>query len=254
MSIATDHNTSKVKLSNSSVAKGESTRKHLVFTRLKELYPHAKIFLTYSSSWELLVAVILSAQCTDIIVNKVTNNLFKKYTTIEDYCNASITEFETDIKSTGFFHNKAKNILAAAKLIKDKFNNSVPSTMDELLTIPGVARKTANVVLGNAFNHVEGIAVDTHVHRISQRLRLISLDSIGGKKETMFLKKDRNVVDYKKDADANKIESELMKVVPESDWFPITYRIIDHGRSICKAQHPLCSRCPLSDLCPASRV
>lgn len=217
---------------------------------LKEHYPHASIVLTYSNPWELLVAVILSAQCTDIVVNKVTARLFLKYKTLDDYVNASILEFEKDIQSTGFFHHKAKNILATAKIITDTFGGIVPRTMEEMLTLPGVARKTANVVLGNAYGVVEGIAVDTHVIRLSQRLRLVDLEKIGGK-NTIFFK---TVVDFIKDADPVKIEKQLMDVFPREDWFKLTYLLIDHGRAVCKAQRPKCESCVLRILCPASRV
>lgn len=231
-----------------------------IITLLKKNYPNAKIALSYKNPWELLVAVILSAQCTDLVVNKVTQKLFVKYPTLEDYVRADAVDFEQDIKSTGFYHNKAKNILAAAKLIKEKFKRKVPNTMEELLTIPGVARKTANVVLGNAYGVVEGMAVDTHVLRLSQRLRLVDLDTIGGKKE-MYYKKaasrpslEREIVDYKKDADPVKIEQQLMTVVPKADWFKLTYLLIDHGRAICKAQSPDCTDCVLHTLCPSSRI
>ena len=143
---------------------------------LKKTYPAAGIVLHYSTTWELLVSVILSAQCTDTMVNKVTEKLFAKYVELDDYVAADINEFEGDIKSTGFYRNKAKNILSSAKIVKEKFGGRVPKTMEEILTLPGVARKTANVVLGNAYGVVEGIAVDTHVHRLSQRLRLVDLD------------------------------------------------------------------------------
>ena len=219
---------------------------------LKKTYPQAKIVLKYGNPWELLVAVILSAQCTDKMVNKVAEKLFAKYKTLDDYVTADLAKFEQDIKSTGFYHNKAKNILAAAMLIKEKFGGKIPKTMAEMCTIPGVARKTANVVLGNAHGIVEGIAVDTHVFRLSQRLRLVNLDRIGGKKELFF--KSESIVDYKKDADPNKIEQELMGMIPKEDWFKTTYLLIDHGRAICKAQHPDCSHCLLNKMCPASRI
>lgn len=233
---------------------------------LKQSYPNAKIVLHFSSAWEMLVSVILSAQCTDVMVNKVTEKLFKKHKTFDDYVSADIAEFEQDIKSTGFYHNKAKNILAAAKLIKGKFKGKVPKTMEEMVTIPGVARKTANVVLGNAYGVVEGIAVDTHVLRLSQRLRLVDLEKIGGKIKAVFkrgglaipqghpLRKEQIVIDYKKDADPVKIEQQLMAVVPKEDWFKLTYLLIDHGRAVCKAQNPDCTHCILNQLCPASRV
>jgi endonuclease III len=221
---------------------------------LKIHYKEAKIALRYSNTWELLVAVVLSAQCTDVMVNKVTSQLFLKYTTLDDYAQADIKEFEKDIKSTGFFHNKAKNILAAAHLVKNSFSSKVPDTMDELLTIPGVARKTANVVLGTAFGKAVGIAVDTHVSRISQRLRLVSLDSIGGKTILYFSNKGIEIVDYKKDANPVKIEAELMNVIPKNEWIFFTYRIIEHGRKVCKAQNPDCAHCFLRDICPSSRI
>lgn len=245
--------------------RGESLQKRkervqAAISILKRTYPHAKIVLQYGNSWELLVSVILSAQCTDIMVNKVTEKLFQKYPRLEDYVNADTGEFEQDIKSTGFYHNKAKNILAAAKLIKQKFDGKIPKTMSEMLSIPGVARKTANVVLGNAYGIVEGIAVDTHVLRLSQRLRLVDLEKIGGKKALHFTRPGPRQagpgleVDYKKDADPVKIEKQLMEVLPRQDWFKATYLLIDHGRAVCKAQHPDCAHCILNILCPSSRV
>jgi endonuclease-3 len=232
-----------------------------VLTLLKTAYPDAKIVLHYHNSWELLVSVILSAQCTDVMVNKVTETLFQKYPTLEDYVRADPKEFEQDIKSTGFYRNKAKNILAAARIIKEKFAGAIPRTMGDMLTIPGVARKTANVVLGNAYGIVEGIAVDTHVLRLSQRLRLVEPEKIGGKKSARFIRHDfasqdhvLRVFDYKKDADPVKIEKELMAVIPKSDWFKATYLFIDHGRAVCRAQNPQCTHCVLRDLCPSSRV
>ena len=228
-----------------------------VLALLEKHYPHARIVLRYGNPWELLVAVILSAQCTDVMVNKVTEKLFATYRSLDAFVRADIKEFEQDIRSTGFYHNKAKNILAAAKLVKEKFHGSVPKTMEELLTIPGVARKTANVVLGNAYGVVEGIAVDTHVLRLSQRLRLVDLDKIEGKKRFSFARPGLaklKGIDYKKDADPVKIERELMAVIPQKDWFKTTYLLIDHGRAVCKAQNPNCAACILHDLCPASRV
>ena len=221
---------------------------------LKKHYPKATIALRYGSPLELLISVILSAQCTDKKVNEVTALLFKKYPTLERYCQADPREFEQDIRQTGFYRSKAKNILTTVKLIRDKFGGVVPRTMEELLTLPGVARKTANVVLGNAYGVVSGIAVDTHVLRISQRLRLVPLDKIGGKKKMVFKKQGREVVDFVKDADPVKIENELMNVIPQDQWFSLTYRIIDHGRSLCKSQNPNCSECFLQNLCLSSRV
>lgn len=231
----------------------DKKRTGTIIQTLKNAYPHARIVLRYSSPWELLVAVVLSAQCTDSAVNKVTQKLFAKYTTLDEYVSADSRVFEQDIKSTGFYHNKAKNLLAAAKLIKTMFNGNVPKTMDEMLTIPGVARKTANVVLGNAYGVVEGIAVDTHVLRLSQRLRLVDLTKIGGKK-LMIFERDRKVfIDYTRDADPVKIEKELMTLIPKQDWFIFTYLLIDHGRAVCRAQNPNCAACVLNKLCPSSR-
>ena len=237
----------------------DSARVKKILEELKSAYPRAKIVLRYKTPWELLVSVILSAQCTDVVVNRVTEKLFAKYKALDDYVNADHSEFEQDIKSTGFYHNKAKNILAAARLVKEKFGGKVPATMEEILTIPGVARKTANVVLGNAYGVVEGIAVDTHVLRLSQRLRLVDLEKIGGKKEvtvqrSMTGSRPVNVLDYKKDADPVKIEQQLMSVVPKKDWFKTTYVLIDHGRAVCKAQKPDCGHCVVARLCPASRT
>lgn len=233
-------------------------RVQTILVQLKKAYPKARIVLRYRSPWELLVSVILSAQCTDVTVNRVTEKLFAKYKTLDDYVHADLKQFEADIKSTGFYHNKAKNILASARLVKEKFGSKVPRTMAEILTLPGVARKTANVVLGNAYGVVEGIAVDTHVHRLSQRLRLVDLDTIGGKKKVTFQRTTGSrlvtVVDYKKDADPNKIEQQLMSMISKKDWFRTTYLLIDHGRAVCKAQKPNCEHCIVAHLCPASRA
>ena len=198
---------------------------------LRHSYPNAHIALTYKNPWELLVAVILSAQCTDIRVNIVTKTLFSKYKTLTDYASSNIKEFEQDIRSTGFYHTKAKHIITAAKLIQEKFHGEVPQAMEELLTLPGVARKTANVVLYNAFHKNEGIAVDTHVMRLSERLQLVSKKAY------------RNPI---------KIELELMKIIPVSEWGNITFRLIDHGRAICQAKKPNCQMCPLQKLCPSA--
>jgi endonuclease-3 len=221
---------------------------------LKDAYPKARIILRYSTPWELLVAVMLSAQCTDVTVNKVTEKLFAKYKSLDAYVHANPTEFEGDIKSTGFYHNKAKNVLAAANLIQTKFGGTVPKTMEEMLTIPGVARKTANVVLGNAYGVRVGIAVDTHVLRLSQRLRLVDLTKIGGKKRMVFERGGKKLTDYTKDADPVKIEKELMARIPKKDWFILTYLLIDHGRHTCRAQNPNCAGCIVNKLCPSSRL
>lgn len=193
----------------------------IINNTLKKLFPNAKIILNYSNNWELMVAVELSAQCTDLMVNKVTAQLFKKYRTLDDYVSVPIHEFEQDIHSTGFYHNKAKNILAAAKMIKEKFHGKVPHTMNDILTVPGVARKTANVVLGNAYGVVEGIAVDTHVRRLS---RLYGLTQ---------------------NTDPVKIERDLMRILPKSEWFAFTYRLISYGRSYCPAKSHDHAQCPL---------
>ena len=197
-----------------------------IIKKLKKEYPKARIALKFTNPLEILVATILSAQCTDKRVNMVTETLFKKYRTIHDYANANIKEFEEEIKSTNFYKNKAKNIIEAAKIILKKFNGQVPKTMNELLTLPGVARKTANIVLSNAYGIVEGIAVDTHVRRLSQRLGL------------------------SKNTDPEKIENDLMKIIPKNDWFIISYLLIEHGRKICSAKKAECNICILSNLCP----
>lgn len=192
-----------------------------IVKKLKELFPESTIALHYVTNWELLVAVELSAQCTDKKVNEVTAKLFKKYRKLDDYVNADPQEFEQDIKSTGFYHNKAKNILAAAKMVKERFGGRVPQTMKEMLEIPGVARKTANVVLGMAYGVVEGIAVDTHVIRLSNLLGL---------------------TDQK---DPVKIERDLMEILPKEEWVGFTYRLIDYGRKYCPARPHDHATCPL---------
>lgn len=199
-----------------------------IFSLLLKNYPNARIVLTYSNTWELLVAVILSAQCTDTRVNLVTEKLFKKYKTVKDYAEANLSEFKQDIRSTGFFRNKAKNIIKSANIILDKFNGKIPKSMDDMLTLAGVARKTANVVLGNAYGIVEGIAVDTHVRRLANRLGLSS------------------------NSDPVKIEQDLMKLFPKKDWFKLTYLLIEHGRKICNAKKPLCNECFLNKVCPSA--
>ena len=178
--------------------------------------------LKFSSPWELLVAVILSAQCTDKMVNKVTEKLFNKYQSFEDYLTATPSEFERDIYSTGFYRSKTKHILATAKIIKEKYNGLVPQTMEEMIQLPGVGRKTANVVLGNAFGVVVGIAVDTHVKRISRVLGLT------------------------KHTDPDKIEKDLMKIVPKKEWLRFTYLLIEYGRKYCTAKKHDHIHCPLT--------
>jgi endonuclease-3 len=195
-----------------------------IIAELKKLFPNAGMILKHGNNWELLVAVELSAQCTDKKVNEVTEKLFKKYKTLGDYIRAKPHEFEKDIFQTGFYKNKAKNILAAAKIVKEKFGGKLPKTMAEMLTIPGVGRKTANVVLGNAYGIVEGIAVDTHVGRLARVLGL------------------------SKHTDPNKIERDLMKLVPKKDWFKFTYLLIEYGRNYCPARPHNHGECPLSGM------
>ncbi len=199
-----------------------------IITRLRKKYPDSKVALTFSNPWELLVAVILSAQCTDKKVNEVTPILFARYKTIDEYVHADKKEFQSIIHSTGFYRAKTKNILATANIVKEKFNGNVPRTMDQLLTLRGVARKTANVVLGNAYNVVDGIAVDTHVIRLSQRLGLSS------------------------HTQPEKIEKDLMKLIPKKNWMNSTYLIIDHGRATCTAKDPRCDLCPIKKICPSA--
>lgn len=197
---------------------------------LKQLYPKAHIALNYSNEWELLVAVMLSAQCTDKMVNTVTQTLFKKYTTLKDYTKAKQSVFEKDIRSTGFYRNKAKNILATAQKIQGEFGGKVPRTMEELTSLPGVARKTANVVLSNAFGINTGIAVDTHVRRFVIRFDLS---------------------DYK---DPVRIEKELMEIVPQKEWNTITYGLIEYGRSVCPARKHDCREHPLTKVYPQANA
>ncbi len=201
-------------------------RARKIVATLKKLFPKASIALTYRTNWELLVAVILSAQCTDKKVNEVTKTLFKKYKNLDDYAEADRKKFEKDIRATGFYRNKAKNILGAARVIKEKFRGKIPRTMEEMLTIPGVARKTANVVLGNAYGVVEGIAVDTHVRRFSIKLGLTDND------------------------DPVKIERDLMEILPKKEWFPFTYKVIEYGRQVCKARPHDCKNHPLTKIYP----
>ena len=193
---------------------------------LKKLFPRARMALNYGNNWELLVAVMLSAQCTDKKVNEVTARLFKKYPTLDSYAKARPLQFEKDIYSTGFYRNKAKNIIAAARMIKEKFGGHVPYMMTELLELPGVARKTANVVLGNAYGVVEGIAVDTHVRRFARKFDLT--DS----------------------ADPKKIEQDLIRLFPKKEWFLLTYRLIEYGRTICTARKHECGKHPLTRIYP----
>lgn len=188
---------------------------------LAHLYPHAKVFLAHKNPWELLIAVILSAQCTDAMVNKVTAKLFKKYKTLNDYVNAKPAIFEHDIRSTGFYRQKTKNVLATAKIVKVKFKGKVPRTMEELTTLPGVGRKTANIILQSAFHTVVGIPVDTHVRRL---VRLLGLSN---------------------NHDPDKIEKDIMTAFPKKEWSAISYRLISYGREYCPARAHDHAKCPL---------
>jgi len=195
---------------------------------LEKEYPKAKTALNYTGPLGILVATILSAQCTDKRVNVVTKSLFKKYKTAEDYANADLGELEEAVRSTGFYRNKAKNIKRSGRMLVEKYDSQVPRTMNELLELPGVARKTANIVLSNAYGVIEGIAVDTHVRRLSKRLGLTE------------------------NKNPNKIEADLMEIVPKSHWKRITDLLIFHGRNICMAKKPKCSLCGLNKLCPSA--
>ena len=195
---------------------------------LRKSYPSAKTALNFKTPIQMLVSTILSAQCTDVRVNKVTPALFKKYATADDFAGAKLPELQTLIRSTGFYRNKAKNIQGAAEVIVKKYKGEVPRTMDEMLELPGVARKTANVVLHNAYGIVAGVVVDTHVGRLARRLGL---------------------TDQK---DAAKVEKDLMKIVPKKDWANISYWLIDHGRAVCKSQKPNCGACVLNNICPSA--
>jgi len=197
-----------------------------IIKRLKKEYPDAHCALVHTNAFELLIATILSAQCTDVRVNIVTANLFRKYRQPQDYLKVSQEELEQDIRSTGFFRNKAKNIQAACEKIIANFGGAIPNTMEELLTLNGVARKTANVVLGNAFGIASGVVVDTHVSRLSNRLGLTE------------------------ETTPEKIEKDLSELVPKKDWIMFPHWLISHGRAICQARKPKCAECVLENLCP----
>ena len=198
-----------------------------ILRRLDRMYPNATCALHHTSPWELLVATILSAQCTDKRVNEVTPGLFAKYPTPQDFAAVRPEVLAEDIKSTGFFNNKAKSIVGAAKRVTGEFGGEVPRTIEEMLTIPGAARKTANVVLGTAYGIPSGVVVDTHVMRISQRL------------------------DLTKNTDPVKIEQDLMKIIPKERWILFSHQIILHGRALCMARVPECEACDLNSLCYA---
>jgi endonuclease-3 len=205
-------------------------RAPVIIKRLRTAYPDATVALRASNPLEMLVATILSAQCTDERVNKVTETLFQKYRTPQDYLDVPEEELANDIRSTGFFNQKTRSIRGACRVIVDEFGGEVPATMEELITLPGVARKTANIVLGNSFGTAVGIAVDTHVRRVSQRLG------------------------FTEHEDPDKIEQDLMRLIPKRQWFPFTYVLIDHGRAVCVARTPRCGECAVSELCPSSLV
>jgi endonuclease III len=204
------------------------TKRHVenVLRRLRRRYPDATCALRFRSPLELLVATILSAQCTDERVNLVTRELFRKYRTAADYAEVPLDELKKEIQSTGFFNNKAKNIQSCCRILVERHGGEVPRDMETLVQLPGVGRKTANVVLGTAYGVAEGVVVDTHVARVSRRLGLSP------------------------HADPEKIEADLMRLVPRSEWIAWSHRLIRHGRGICTARKPKCGECPLGDICP----
>ena len=199
-----------------------------ILAKLKRMYPKAKCSLDFTNAFELLIATMLSAQSTDVRVNIVTKTLFRKYPDPKSFANAKQPEMERDVRQTGFFRNKAKAVIAASKAIMEKHGGDVPRTMEDLTALPGVGRKTANVVLANAFKTPVGIVVDTHVTRVSGRLGLTE------------------------HSDAEKIEQDLMKLVPQKEWTSYSHRIILHGRQICIARKPKCAECDLNELCPSA--
>jgi endonuclease-3 len=199
-----------------------------ILKRLNQLYPDVTCALTHKNAWELLVATILSAQSTDVNVNRVTPELFKKYPTVEDFAALTPEQLEPDIRSTGFFRNKSKSVVGAAKMLVQDFKGEVPTDIDQLLTLPGVARKTANVVLGSWFKMAEGVVVDTHVTRISRRLELTRQE------------------------DPKKIEQDLMQIIPRERWILFSHQIIWHGRKLCVARKPKCADCLLENICHAA--
>ena len=206
----------------------KKTRASEIIDLLEKEHPDAKIALNYTNPLELLVATILSAQCTDRTVNIITKTLFKKYRKPEDYANADLEDLQEDVRPTGFYRNKARNIKRCCQILVDRFNSQTPKTMEEMLGLPGVARKTANIVLSNAYDVIEGIAVDTHVRRLARRLGL------------------------SEHKDPNKIEGDLMEIVPKTHWKRITDLLIFHGRRICISRKPKCEICVLDKLCPSA--
>ena len=208
----------------------EQQRAREIVARLRVAYPDARCSLNFRTPLELLVATMLSAQCTDERVNAVTATLFEKYRSAEDFAEAQPEELEQDVKQTGFYRNKAKHIREASRLILERHGGEVPRTMAELTSLPGVARKTANVVMGNAMGIVEGVVVDTHVGRLAKRLGLTTSD------------------------DPVKVEQDLMVLLPQSDWLDLSHLLIYHGRAVCQARKPLCEGCTLLDLCPTGQA
>jgi endonuclease III len=207
---------------------GSEEQVRAIIAELATLYPNARYDLNFTTPLELFVATQLAAQCTDERVNAVTKTLFQKYRGVEDYANVSQEEFEQDIKPTGFYRNKAKNIRAACQHLIARYNGEVPRTMEEMVTLPGVARKTANVILGNAFGISVGFIVDTHVGRLARRFG------------------------WTQQEDAVRVEQELMRLVPPQDWLPTAHRIIYHGRALCPARNPRCSQCTLAAFFPSA--
>jgi endonuclease-3 len=205
-----------------------AARLQKILKALDDLFPNVTCALHHQTPWQLLVATILSAQCTDERVNKVTPGLFAKYPTLQDFANVNQDELANDIRSTGFFNNKSKSLIGAARKLLSDFHGEVPRTMDELLKVPGAARKTANVVLGTAYGIAEGVVVDTHVQRVAARL------------------------DLTKNTDPINIEKDLMKIVPKQKWILFSHQIIHFGRQVCVARKPKCSQCPLDSLCYAA--
>jgi endonuclease-3 len=199
-----------------------------IMRRLGDLYPEAHIALDYDTPWRLLVAVILSAQTTDVGVNKVTPVLFQRFPGPAELASADALDVEAIVHGTGFYHQKTKSIMATARMVVAEFGGAVPDTMEDLMRLPGVARKTANIVIANAFGKVEGIAVDTHVFRLAHRFGLSN------------------------ETDPDKVERDLCALLPREQWFHVNYRFIDHGRSVCTAKRPICGACTLSDLCPSA--
>jgi endonuclease-3 len=207
---------------------GSAEQIKAIITELRHLYPQAACTLNYANPLELLIATQLSAQCTDERVNIVTKTLFQKYRSVEDFASANLEELEQDVRSTGFYHNKAKNIRATCQRLLAVYGGEVPHTMKDLLTLPGVARKTANVVLGNGFDIVEGFVVDTHVGRLSRRFG------------------------WTKNDDPVKVEQDLMRITPRKDWLDLSHLLIFHGRAVCYARKPACAKCTLAHLCPSA--